>query len=66
MRSVLLLGGLFVLVCLSGCATLTKSADENNAAIARAQEIESREMADDWNMIWMQERPSRLSRWVVR
>ncbi len=66
MRIWLLLGLLAGLALAAGCATVTKTAQENNANVRSVLELDMREMADDWNMIWMADRQGRLTRWHMR
>jgi len=58
---------LFVGVGLAtGCATVTRTPEENWNAQRQAAELGFRQITDDWNMIWMTDRQSRLTRWHVR
>jgi hypothetical protein len=66
MRMWLLLGLLAGLAVATGCATVTMSPQENRANVRSVLELDMREMADDWNMIWMADRQTRLTRWHTR
>lgn len=66
MRMWLLLGLLAGLALATGCATVTMSAQENRASVRSVLELDMREMADDWNMIWLADRQNRLTRWHTR
>ena len=66
MRRAVLLAILGGLAALCGCATMTHSADEVKATYDQVNEYAVRQIADDWNYIIMMDRPSRLSRWVMR
>jgi uncharacterized protein YceK len=66
MRKCLLLGLGVGLALLAGCATVTKTADENVANQKQIVGLEMRQIADDWNLIWMTDRQNRLSRWITR
>ena len=43
-----------------------KATGENANNIVRAMAIETRQIADDWNSIWMLDTPSRSSKWNIR
>ena len=43
-----------------------KATGENANNIVRNIAIETRQIADDWNMIWLMDAPSRMSRWNLR
>ena len=68
MRKWLLLG-LFAglaLASAAGCATVTKTSDENWANARSIMELDLREMGDDWNMLCLTDRQCRLTRWHTR
>jgi hypothetical protein len=66
MRKWLFLGLLAGLSLAAGCATVTQTPAQNRATTAQIWELELREMADDWNLMWMTNRPNRLTRWQTR
>ncbi|MCA9242972.1 MAG: hypothetical protein KDA32_03380 [Phycisphaerales bacterium] len=66
MRATILLGVLAGLTLLTGCATTTHSWDERKALYKVAMDHDMRQVADDWDSIWMLDRGSRLSRWNNR
>lgn len=66
MRAIVLLVLLFGLTLVAGCATMTQSPEEVRATYSRVWEYELRQMSDDWNFIWLLDRPSRLTRWQMR
>jgi hypothetical protein len=66
MRALLMLVMLVGLAALGGCATMTRSGDDNWATFERSVQYDMRQMAEDFNYVWMLDRPSRLSRWVMR
>ena len=66
MRKWLLLGLLGGLAAAAGCATVTKSPADNVANFRSIVELDMREMADDWNMIWLTDRQGRLTKWQTR
>jgi hypothetical protein len=66
MRTWLLLGLLGLVALGTGCATVTMTSEENLAMTRNHAELEMREIGDDWNMIWLNDRQNRLSRWHTR
>jgi hypothetical protein len=66
MRKWILLGMLTGLAFWAGCATVTRTASENRSNIRSVAQLNVRQMADDWNLIWLNDRQSRLTRWHVR
>jgi hypothetical protein len=66
MRICLLIGLLVGLLATAGCATVTKSAADNQASQRQIMELEMRQIADDHNLIWMTDRQNRLTRWITR
>lgn len=66
MRKWLFLGLLAGLSLAAGCATVNMTAEENRASTAQIWEFETRQLADDWNLIWMTGRASRLTKWQTR
>jgi len=67
MRTWLLVSLLFVGVGLAtGCATVTKTPQENRAAMRAVTELDMLQIGDDWNLIWLTDRQSRLTKWNTR
>lgn len=66
MRKCLLLGLGIGLAFLAGCATVSQTAAENRANQRQIMGLEIRQIADDWNLIWITDRQNRLSRWITR
>lgn len=66
MRAIILLGVLAGITVLAGCATTTHSWEERKSLHKVAFEHDMRQVADDWDAIWMSDRASRLSRWNMR
>jgi len=66
MRKCVLLALLAGLTAVAGCATVTKSAAENRANIRAIVELDLRQMADDWNLVWLTDRQCRLTKWHTR
>lgn len=66
MRALVILGLLLGLALVTGCATMTQTPSQVASTYGRVFEYDFREMPDDWNFIWMVDRPSRLTRWQMR
>ena len=66
MRALLILGLLAGLLMLTGCATMTQSSADVRHTYSRVWDYELHQMSDDWNLMWMLDRPSRLTRWQMR
>ena len=58
-----LVGGLFAT---TGCETPAYSGQENLHNLNRNYGYDLRQMTDDWNFLWLQDRPSRLTTWGVQ
>jgi hypothetical protein len=67
MRRILLLAAtLTALAAAGGCATVTKTPEEVGAMYKHILDIDSRQMADDWNYLWLADRQYRMTRWHMR
>lgn len=67
MRVLICLGGLVLAGMLtSGCATVTKTAEESTMNINQIADLDARQVAEDWNSIWFAEHQTRLTRWHTR
>ncbi len=66
MRKWLWLGLFAGLALATGCATVAKTPAENSAVHRQIFELDVRQMGDDWNLIWMADRQSRLTKWHTR
>ncbi len=66
MRFRLGIAALVALVSLTGCATLTQTSEQNVASVGIAADNDARQLANDWNVLWLADRPSRLTRWHQR
>ena len=62
----LLIGLLAGLGALAGCATVTKTSQENWNTYRSIAELDTLEIADDWNLIWLADRQTRLTKWHTR
>ena len=67
MRNWLLLLGLLAgLALVTGCATVTKTSQENVNTYRSIAELDMQEIGDDWNLIWMADHQTRLTKWHTR
>lgn len=66
MRYVVLLGLVVLTGALAGCATVAKTEDENASAMKHIAELDTRQIADDFNLIWLSDRQTRLTRYHTR
>lgn len=66
MRTRLLIGLLVGLALVMGCATVTRTRAENLANTRAIVELNMLQMGDDWNLIWLTDRQSRLTKWHTR
>jgi hypothetical protein len=58
-----LVGGLFAA---TGCETPAYSSRENLQNLSRNYGYDLRQTTDDWNYLWLQDEPSRLTPWGVQ
>jgi hypothetical protein len=56
-------GGLFAM---TGCETPAYSGQENWQNVSRNYGYDLRQTTDDWNYLWLQDEPSRLTTWGVQ
>lgn len=54
------------LIGLTGCATSTRSSEQRMAHHRRIMENDLKLLVEDWDMLWLMDRPTRLSKWVER
>jgi hypothetical protein len=66
MRKWLFIGVFVGLGFVSGCATVTRTPQENRANMRAITELELREIGDDVNVIFLTDRAPRLTRWNTR
>ncbi len=66
MRTLLMLVLLIDLATLVGCAGVTKTPSEVAHTTRQTLDLDLRQITDDWNMIWMSDRPYRLTKWYTR
>jgi len=68
MRQWIILSAVAVLACglAAGCATVTKTAEENSNLQKIVFKVDMRAMADDWNTWWLVDHQTRLTRWHTR
>ncbi len=66
MRNWLLLGLLAGVALTVGCQTVSMTPGENLALQRQIFDLDRREIADDWNLIWLTDRQCRLTKWQTR
>lgn len=66
MRKVAFLAVMIAGLSLTGCATLTKTQAERNATYSRVIDTDLRQLAYDWDYLWLAQRQYRLTPWYVR
>lgn len=66
MRIWLIIGLTVAVAAAAGCATVTQTPSENQASVKAVTELDLRQMADDWNLMWLVDRQSRMTRWHTR
>ena len=59
-------GVLLGLVAAAGCTTMVKSPAEVKSTYRQALDTDLRQMAEDWNVLWLADRQYRLTRWYTR
>ena len=65
MRKLFILVALVGLAAVSGCGVTRSSAEIRNIA-KQSIDMDMRQMVDDWNMLWLIDHQSRLTRWHTR
>ena len=67
MRKCVILGMMISLSFLAGCGNgvVTTKADRTNA-FKQSVDMDIRQMADDWDSLWLVDRQYRLTRWQTR
>lgn len=68
MRNRLLIATLigFAAMACGGCATMTRTGEENARMQRQIVNLEMRQIADDWNYVWLADRQPRLTKWHTR
>lgn len=66
MRTLLVLVGVLGLVAMTGCNGVARTADERKFKAKQALDMDMRQIADDWDRIWLADRQYRLTRWQMR
>ena len=65
MRKLLILVAIVGLASIAGCG-VTRSSQEIRNVNMQALDMDMRQIVDDWNMLWLADRQSRLTRWHTR
>lgn len=67
MRKLLCLSVLLLVpALLAGCNGMVKTWDDRKSTYREVWEFDQRQIADDWDRIWLAERQYRLTRWQTR
>lgn len=67
MRKCVFFGLLIGLSVLAGCgAGVVKTKAERVSALRQSIDMDVRQLADDWDTVWLVNRQYRLTRWQVR
>ena len=65
MRKLVILVAIVGLAAVAGCG-VTRSAQEIRNVNKQALDMDMRQIVDDWNMLWLADRQSRMTRWHTR
>jgi hypothetical protein len=58
---------LFVgLVAVTGCNTMTMTYDERKGVYQEVLDSDMRQLAEDWDHVWLADRQYRLTKWQLR
>ena len=67
MRKGVLISVLIGLSFLMGCTSgVVKSGDDRVNSFRQSVHMDSLQIIDDWDMLWMVDRQTKLSRWQIR
>lgn len=66
MRTLVLLVVLIGLGAVAGCATIVKTPSEVCRTYEQVLDLDMRQMAEDWNHLWLANRQYRLTPWQTR
>ena len=66
MRKLVILVAIVGLAAVAGCAGVTRSSQEIRNVHKQALNMDMRQIVDDWNMLWLADRQSRMTRWHTR
>lgn len=55
-----------LLIGIVGCETTIRSEEQRSAHHRRIMENDLKLLVEDWDMFWMVDRPTRLSKWLER
>ncbi len=65
MRKLVILVAIVGLASVAGCG-MTRSSQEIRNVAKQTLNMDMRQLVDDWNMLWLADRQSRLTRWHTR
>ncbi len=66
MRKLAILGLFVAAAFVSGCAGVVKTQEDRDNTYAQVMDMDARQIADDWDAIWLADRQYRLTRWRIR
>ncbi len=66
MRKLVILVAIVGLAAVAGCAGVARSSQEIRNVNKQALDMDMRQIVDDWNMLWLADRQSRMTRWHTR
>lgn len=66
MRTLALLGLLAGIVALCGCEGVVKNFDERMNQYGQTLDMDTRQLVDDWDYLWLADRQYRMTRWHTR
>lgn len=67
MRLAILSFGLLLGLCgLSGCTGVVQSQADRENTYRQALDMDTRQLVDDWDALWLADRKYRLTRWEIR
>jgi len=66
MRLAVLFGLLVGVGLLTGCTGVVKTPAERSNTYAQVLDMDTRQLVDDWDMVWLADRQYRLTRWHTR
>ncbi len=66
MRKLFWIAMLVGIAVATGCATVAETPQEHMATYKSVVDLDMRQIADDWSLIWLDDRQGRLTRWLTR
>lgn len=66
MRTLIFLAALTILAGVTGCNGMVDTWQERQNTYAQAFDTDMRQIADDWDLLWLADRQYRLTRWHIK